>query len=215
MKVLLSVCIIILAFVSNSFASLMFVPLDEGVKNSDLIIVGTLREISENETDSGTYGKGKIFVQQFIAGNVKTMKGFVLKAGDILELNYIENFSCVMGSHKRIENKKGIFLIKLTESGEIQSQDFRVIEDLTEINKLLKKNTTPNNIFKTIKIQNEAEQYSEISRIEESNSQTSKISYCLYSNRPQTKYYPFLALLIILGSFSLYYLLYRSRFKIR
>ncbi|HSK70450.1 MAG TPA: hypothetical protein VK892_02055 [Pyrinomonadaceae bacterium] len=212
MKNLLSALVVVLAFSSVSFSKLMLIPLDEAVKGSDLIIIGTLKNISEKVEENGTYGKGEIFVEQFIAGNVKTAYGSVLEAGNRLQLNYAETFACVMGSHRRIENEKGIFLLTLNESGEIQSKDFRSLEDLTEIKKLLKRGVKPNKDFKTIKIQNEVKQ---ISTVETASSENSEISFCAYSIQPETKYHPFSALSVVLASLSLYYLLYRSRFKIR
>ena len=215
MKILLGVCIIVLAFVSGSFAKLRFVPLEEAVKTSDLIVVGTLQGISEKTEIGATYGKGEILVEEFLAGNVKTIKGFALKAGHKLELNYVENFPCVMGSHRGIENEKGVFLLTLDVNGKIQSEDFRSLESLTEINNLLRRGIKPTKIFKTIKTQNETEQYSRISTIENPNSQTSEISFGMYTLERKINYRPISALLVILVSGVLYYLLYRSRFKIR
>ncbi len=97
MKNLHVACFIVLAFAYNSFATLIFVHLDEAIKKNDLIVVGTLKGISEKSEDGVIYGKGEIFVEQFIAGNVKTNKGFSLKSGDKLQLNYIEDFACVYG----------------------------------------------------------------------------------------------------------------------
>jgi hypothetical protein len=215
MKNLHVACFIVLAFAYNSFATLIFVHLDEAIKKNDLIVVGTLKGISEKSEDGVIYGKGEIFVEQFIAGNVKTNKGFSLKSGDKLQLNYIEDFACVYGSHKRIENEKGIFLLTLNDKEEIQSKDFRSLNDLLEIKKLLKKGTKPNEVAKTIKIQNDTEQIPQTSVIETSVNQTSE-KYPLFSNKSNTReYYPLPAFLVILLSVSLYFVLYRSRFKIR
>ncbi|HEX8267728.1 MAG TPA: hypothetical protein VF596_20175 [Pyrinomonadaceae bacterium] len=136
----------------------------------------------------------------------------MIQAGDSLQLHYVENFACVMGSHRRIENKKGVFLLTFNENGEIQSKDFRSIESLNEISELLKKGVKPNKNFKTIKINNEAEQ---IPTAKETNAQNSEISFCASSSQSKTEYYSFSALLVTLASLSLYYLLYRSRYKIR
>lgn len=216
MKNLLIACVVIGAFASNSFAKLMFVPLEEAVKNSDLIVIGTLKGISEKDEAGTIYGKGEIFVEEFIAGNVRTAENLPLKTGDKLQLNYIENFACVMGSHKRIENEKGIFLLTLDDNGEIQSEDFRSLENLAEIKNLLKKGVKPNKIFKTIKTRNESGQDFKVKANENLVESDSEISFCAYSNQPKPmQYYPLQALLIILTSILLHYLLYRSRFKIR
>lgn len=216
MKNLLIACVIVFAFVSNSFAKLMFIPLEEAIENNDLIVIGILKGISERDEDGTVHGKSEIFVEEFVAGNVKTAKKLPLKNGDKLQLDYVENFACVMGSHKRIENEKGIFLLTLGDNGEIQSKDFRTLESLIEIKSLLKKGIKTNKVFKTIKIQNELEQNFKVRAKENLMEPVSEISFCMYSNQPKpTQHYPFQTLVIILTSISLYSLLYRSRFKIR
>src|SRR5690349_21811407 len=97
MKNLLAAGFIILVFAFSAFAKLAPVPLNELILNSDLIVVGTLREISERKEDGTIYGKGRIVVEQFVAGNTTTANGFELKAGDGLQLNYRETFACVYG----------------------------------------------------------------------------------------------------------------------
>ena len=217
MKSLFVNCCIILAFSCNAFAELTFVPLDEAVKKSDLIVIGTLQGISEKSETGTIYGKGEIFVEQLIEGNIKTAKGFKLKSGDRLQLNYIENFACVYGSHRRIENEKGIFLLTLNDNQEVQSKDFRSLDDLTEIRKLLKKGIKPNGIAKTVKILNDTEQKSQAPLIETSDNQTSEKAFCSLDSDKSTEkqYYPLQVFLVVLLSVSLYFVLYRSRFKIR
>ncbi len=215
MKNLLAACFIILAFASASFAKLMPVPLSEVIANSDLIVIGTLKEVSERKEGGTIYGKGKIVVEEFIAGNIATASGFKLKTGDELRLNYIEGFVCVYGSHKRIENQKGVFLLALDDNGEIQYEDFWTLVSLAEIRSFLKKGVNPREVFKTIKTQNEAEQNTQIPAVENSRKETPEISFGVYSLERKINYHLISAFLVILASFSLYYLLYRSRFKIR
>jgi len=210
MKSLLGACILIFAFASVSFANLVYVPLKDAVENSDVIIVGTLRNVSEKVEGAATYGEGEILVERYIAGNVEDA---ALKAGDKLRLKYIEDFACIMGSHKAIENEKGIFLLTVDDKGEIKSKDFRPLENLRELEKLLEKGTKTRNAFKTIKIQNDAEPAFQAA--ENQDRQTSAVSFGVYSLERKINYRPILTLLVILGSISLYYLLYRSRFKIR
>jgi hypothetical protein len=217
MKSLFVVCFILLAFSFNVFGMLLFVPLDEAVKNSDLIVVGILQGISEKSESGTTYGTGKIFVERFIAGNVKTAEGVTLKSGDRLQLNYFENFACVYGSHKRIENEKGVFLLTLDNNGEIQSKDFRSLDDLPEIRKLLKKGIKPSAIAKTIKILNDAEQKPQRPVIETSVNQNPEKVFCSLDSKKsnEKQYHPLQAFSVVLFSVFLYFVLYRSRFKIR
>ena len=176
----------------------MFIPLDEAIKDSDLIVIGTLANITEKSENGITVGEGKIFVDQFIAGNIKTKDGIPIKSGNELQLNYIESFSCVMGSHKRIENEKGVFLLKLNDNGEIQYEDFRSFESLPEIKKLLKKGVKPDDVAKTIKTRYEDKQISQPTLVEQPPETT---FYALSSEESKQKEYsPFQALLVIFAS---------------
>ncbi len=189
------------------------VTLDEAIKDSNLIIVGTLKDISERFEEDGTYGEGKIVIEKFIAGNIKTEDGWSLKPGDKLHLNYAETFSCVMGSHKRIENEKGVFLLKLNDEGEIQYKDFRSLESLPEIKKLLSKGVKLNKVAKTIKLFDGNISFSQ----QKVNSENAKPIYCdlVAESSKETDYSTLQSLLVILASIWLYRFLYRSRFKIR
>jgi hypothetical protein len=213
MKNLTFASLIILFMACNSFAWLTLIPLNQAIKGKNLIIIGTLTEITEDSNGGETIGKGKITVEQFISGNVKTNQGLRLKSGDELQLNYVESFACVMGSHKRIENEKVIFLLTLNDSGEIESKDFRSLDSLGEIKRLLKKGIKTNTAAKIIKIINNTGGISQIPLAVETSDEPNK---CLYSiEKEENEYSPLLALLVILSTIPLYYFLYESRFKIR
>jgi hypothetical protein len=211
MKNLTFATLILLFLACNSFAKLMFIPLEEAVKDKDLIIVGTLTEIIEVSNDGETVGTGKIIVDQFVSGNVKTNQGLRVKLGDGLQLNYVENFACVMGSHKRMENEKGIFLLTLNDSGEIETTDFRSLESLAEVKKLLRKGIKTNTATKVIKTISTSDEISQIPL------ETPDLPIMCVNGieKEENKYSPLLALLVVLPSILLYYILYRSRFKIR
>lgn len=213
MKNLSIACVIILIFAYSAFARLAIVTLDEAIKNNDLIIVGTLKDISERFEENGTYGEGKIVVEKFIAGNVKTENGKLLKSGDELDFNYAETFSCVMGSHRRIENEMGVFLLTINDAGEIQYKDFRSLESLSEIKKLLSKGIKLNKAAKTIRLFEGSITISQ-SRFD---SKSLKPVYCdlVADSSEETDYSILRALLAVLAAIRLYRFLYRSRFKIR
>lgn len=198
----------LLFFVSQTFAKLSAISLDKAIGNSNLIVVATLKNISKGNKDGDINGKGDIFIEKIVGGNVRTINGNALKSGDILELKYFGGFACIYGSHKRIENEKGIFLLTLNSDGEIFRDSFRPLKDLPEIEKLLKKGIVPNEIFKTVKLKNEIVSKSE-------NEENAKVSFCIYSTEKRLNYNLFLALSVVFGAIGLYYLLYRSRFKIR
>ncbi len=211
MKNVTFAAIVLFLFACNSYARLMDIPLDEAVKDKDLIIVGALIETVEVSNNGETKGKGKIVVEQFISGNVETIQGLSLKQGDKLQLDYIENFACVMGSHRRIENEKGIFLLTLNDSGEIETKDFRSLESLAEVKRLLRKGIKTNTATRVVKTIGTTDEISQISL------ETSDLPIrCIFGiEKEENKTSPLHALSAILSSILLYYVLYRSRFKIR
>ena len=215
MKNLTIAFFIICAFSFNAFAKLAFIPLDELIKGSDLIVVGTLTGISEHSQDGIIRGAGEIVIEKVVAGNVKTTEGFPLKSGDRLQLNYVEGFACVYGSHKRIENEKGIFLLTINEQKEIQYENFRSLDSLSEIKRFLHNGIKPNQVAKRIKIQNK--QIAQTLLIESPDNQNTETNFCATkSNETDTKEYsPIQAFLAVLASMLLYRVLYRNRLIIK
>lgn len=214
MKNLTIAFFIVCAFASNAFAKLVFIPLDELIKDNDLVIVGTLTEISQSSTDGVIRGTGEIVIEKVVAGNVKTTEGIALKSGDRLQLNYKEGFACVYGSHKRIENEKGVFLLTVNEQEEIQDENFLPLNRLLEIKKLLRKGIKPNEIAKRIKIQNK--QIIETSLIESPENQNTETNFCAMKSRwsDAIEHHPMQAFWIVLAAMLLYRVLYRKRFKV-
>lgn len=213
MKDLTIVFFIICTFSFNAFAKLAFIPLDELIKASDLIVIGTLTGISERSEDRVIHGTGEIVIEKVIAGDVTTTKGFSLASGDRLQLNYIEGFACVYGSHRRIENEKGIFLLTINDKQEIQYEHFRSLDGLFEIKRFLRKGIEPDKTAEKIKIQNE--QFTQTSPIESPENPNTETNFrAVKSNESDTKeYYPMRAFLVVLASMLLYRILYRSGFN--
>jgi hypothetical protein len=208
MKNLFIASFFVLAFSFNAFAKLAIVPIDELIKESDLIVVGTLTSILEKNVDFAVHGTGEIVVEKIVAGDRETAKGFLIKRGDRLLFGYIEGFPCVMGSHKRIENEKGIFFLTFDDKGEIKSESFRPLNDLSAIKNLLKKGITPRESLKTVKLQNAAPNAPQpVSFFTPYDNCSSKRAAEIFSVK--------MAFLVFLSSILLYWILYRSRFKIR
>jgi hypothetical protein len=207
MKNLFIASFFVLVFSFNAFAKLDIVPVDELIKESDLIVVGTLTSILEKNVDFAVNGTGEIFVESVVAGDTETAKGVLIKRGDRLLFGYIEDFPCVMGSHKRLENEKVIFFLIFNDKGEIKSENFRPLEDLPAIKKFLKKGIKPRASVKTVGI-------GEPAKVPKS--QVFFHSYPMHSDEQMERWLAQrLTVLVILGSILLYWILYRSRFKIR
>ena len=194
MKKLFIAYFFILLFCYSSFATLQNLPLDKLVKDSDLIVVGTLQSVSEHRFDSENKGEGQIIIEQVIIANAKTGEGSPIKSGDKLKLIWNEDFACVYGIHKRTESQKGVWFLKVGDDGSVISghpQRFKSTDELTEIRNALEQEkisgaqtNSPAKIIKTVDV----------------------------SGR---NYFPFNAFLTMLVSIFLYCLLYRKRFKIR
>ncbi len=110
MKTLFTACFIILSFSFNCFAMWALIPTDELVKESDLIVIGTLQSVSRYTKDNIDYSEGKIVVEKVISGNVKTTEGFSLKMGDKIKFKWQASTLIVYPrlDHSSNEYKKGI-----------------------------------------------------------------------------------------------------------
>jgi hypothetical protein len=221
MKKILAACFIVFTFSCNTFADLAYISTEESVKRSDFIVIGTLQSISDIYQDDANFGRinvgdgeGVLVIDKVVAGNVLTNNGLPLKSGYGLRLKWSEFSACLSGWHRRTENKKGVWLLKFDKDGAIETShpaQFASIEQLSEIKKYVKKYSKQ--FRKATIIQ------PEVNRNSSDFQQNAEIPYATVSEistlSKAAKYYPSQAFLVILVSISLYWLLYRSRFKIR
>jgi hypothetical protein len=115
-KLLPALLLLFLILPANVRAMWAAVPLEELVQESDLIVVGTLRDVSEHTADGRDYGEGRIVVREVIWGRVSP--------GDSLLLKW-ENSSaivCPRVEHKYNEGEEGIWL--LTRDGEAVAANY-------------------------------------------------------------------------------------------
>lgn len=98
------------------------VPLEELVQESDIIVVGTLRDVSEHTDDGIDYGEGRIDVREVIWGNVSK--------GDSLTLKWQNSsaVACPRVEHGDSAGAEGIWL--LTRNGDAVNADYpgRVVD---------------------------------------------------------------------------------------
>lgn len=97
--------LMLLSLPAAAHASWAEVPLEELVQESDLIVVGTLRDVSERSDGETDYGEGRIDVRAVIWGDVSP--------GDALTLKW-ENASavaCPRTEHKHNADAEGIWLL--------------------------------------------------------------------------------------------------------
>ncbi len=222
MKKIFIVCFIIFGFSVNSFAQSFsqWVPLERLVKESDLIVMGTLRSVSRYTNDNTDYSEGIIVIEEVVSGNVETTEDSPLKSGDRIKLTW-QNPSAKI--HERIElgsdeNNEVIKILRVKSDGTVTAENLfsmraATTNQLGEIRKILRKQKTRKDlrrvrlfdeIYPSITNPNQQTQNSDTNQnqVIEVNSKSSQDSSLV-------------VLITILFSLSLYWILYRSRFKIR
>lgn len=224
MKKLFFVCFVILLFSGNSFGSWAMIPTSDVVKRSDLILIGTLQSVSQYTKNEIDYSEGILLIEQVVAGDVKTTDGFPLRSGDKIKLKW-QNSSfviCPRVEHKGHENAKGFWIIEVTEDGAVSSDypwRFKPLGEADEVGKALRKEN-PRQTSLKVKLLNENSQNAMnqqtkiVDSIENQSNQPVKIVE-INDISTKRKYSLLNALLVVLFSSGLYWLLYRSRFKIR
>jgi branched-subunit amino acid ABC-type transport system permease component len=218
MKTLFTVCFIILSFSFNCFAEWALIPTDELVKESDLIVIGTLQSVSRYTKDNVDYSEGKIVVEKIISGNVKTTEGFPLKMGDKIKFKWQAStlIVCPRLDHSSNENEKGIWLLEV-ESDKTVSADyprrFNSLNEMSELKKILRK-TKVRKTSQRVELLNENPLNITNQQIQNSDTfQNQTIEPITIAT--VGSYSTFNALLVALFSLGLYWILYRSKFKIR
>jgi hypothetical protein len=145
------VCFIIFGFSVNSFAQsfTQWIPLNRLVKESDLIVMGTLHSVSRYTNDDTDYSEGLIVIEEVVSGNVKTTEDSPLKLADKIKLTW-QNPSTKI--HGRIEpggseNNEVIWILRVKSDGTVTADNLFSIRaattnQLEEIRKILRKQKT-------------------------------------------------------------------------
>lgn len=202
MKLILSVMLVISlsTLVSGTWA---LVPLDELVAESDLIIVGTLYSAAED--DEGI-GHGYIMVDEIVWGRARTFPDRPLRVGDNLKIKWADNWACASGMHMRRANQKGVWLLDVAEDGTVSAAypgKFAGLDQLSEIRRLLLKGK-------------EKKPYAvDIYLGETPVAVHSGETRFVVDVAPSTDYPLVRAGITLLLATGFYWLLYRSRFRIR
>lgn len=235
MKKISTVVFVILVFAFNLFAQsfTQWKPLERLVRESDLIVSGTLYSVSNYTKDNIDYSEGIIVIEEFISGNVKTTEDLPLKTGDKIKLTW-QNPSTEIYERVELGGSEGnetIKILRVKSDGTVTVDNFfsmraASIGQRREIRNILQKQKTRKNLRK-VKLFNEAyvdlpkvklfnETYSDINnqnrQIQNPNTIQNQITEV--DKKAPSYSYPN-ALIIILFSISFYWILYRSRFKIR
>lgn len=102
--------LLLLLLPASARASWAHVSVEQLVQETDLIVVGTLRDVSAHTADEMDYGRGRIEVHEVIWGKVSPGDSLLLKWSNPSGL------ACPRVEHKHHQGEKGIWL--LTRDGE-------------------------------------------------------------------------------------------------
>ena len=138
MKKIFAGALLAIMSVTSSFGAWAVVSLEELVAESDLIVVGTLHSATE---DHEGIGRGRIEIEEIVSGKARTLEGRPLSVGDNLRINWADNWACAQGMHERRIGEKGVWLLDILEDGTVSAAypgKFTKLEDLFEIRRLLR-----------------------------------------------------------------------------
>ncbi len=214
MKKLAVACFVVLMLSAFGYAEFAILEIKERVKINNLIVIGRLLNTSETETETQKLSKGTLLIDKTIYGNFVFSNGQKLKSGDKIKVEWQNSkmIACQLGF---AEDTEEIWFLNVNDEGNIESlspSTTAALDELPEVKEHVKKQKRSNEAVKTIRISDHSQQNS-LAEIPTGND--SKISFGIYSLERKLNYQLILVFLIILSSISLYYLLYRSRFKIR
>ena len=196
----IAVALVFLGLLSNfAFANFGIPKIEDLVKENNLIVFGTLKNGEEVETKTEQITNGILIVEKIILGNYKLKDGQTLQPGDKLKIQWI-NSKQIPCQFRYPENGTEIWFLNVDNTGNIEPIRHPGVTAgvgaLPEIYKQIEqkvKNYQTDNV-KSLDIVVESK----------------------YSIQEKPKSYsPLYAFLVALFSISLYFILYRSRFKIR
>lgn len=207
MKVLFNSAFLIILISTTVFGTWALIPLEEVVAKSDLIIIGTLHSAEE---DSEGIGQGYIQVDEIIYGKAVTLEGQPLKISDNLKIKWADNWACAAGMHQGRVGKKGIWLLTVNPDGTVNAgypgrftQEF---EKLGEIKRLKKRKLLE--VF--VDVQRPDPSLPPLDNDKLDNEPTVKVDTSPFPDRPARR------VLSVIGFFiALYWLMYRSKYRIR
>jgi hypothetical protein len=108
---------------SSSLAMWRIPPLDELVHDSDIIVIGTLEQVSEYTQNGMDYGQGSILIDEVVWG--------MENPGGLLSLKWQNEsiLACPRVEHRHNEGKKSIWLLTVEPDGSVRANNpGRVVE---------------------------------------------------------------------------------------
>lgn len=213
MKTKIFNCLLIFTFSTFAHASFVYFSIEKRVNANNLIVIGTLQTLSRTETDEFEINNGTLVIESVVYGNFANSVQRKLQKGDRISIEWrnVKSFGCKFGF---ADDHTEVWFLTVGKDGRIESLGPNSSSDLAklnEVNKYVKKGSI-DKTSKYILLQNEIEKTTKTGSVGQEES-----ANCAFpAYKPETKEYSFFsALLVILASISLYFIMYRSRFKIR
>jgi hypothetical protein len=211
--------IIVLSFSFNIKAMWAMIPTEQLIKETDLVVIGTLQGVNGFTKDDIDYSEGTILIEKVIAGNDTTTSGEHLESGDRIVIKWQNSsmIACPRVEHKGDENTKGIWLLEVESDGTVSSDypwRFRPLNELDKLKKILRKTKVRRNLTR-IAIVNETPSSRIEARPSTTEHETEEIPTEVNSTATTQEYSPVNAIVVFALFTFLYCILYRSRFRIR
>jgi hypothetical protein len=134
MKYILSMMLVFLLPVV-AVSDWIVISLESGVNTSDIIVVGTLRDVSEETRDGIDYGTGEIIVDEVLWGNIEPGQKLVLVWQNE------SNIDCPRVEHRAHQNKQAVWLLNVKPEGKVAADNpgrFVSIEKKAKVLELLR-----------------------------------------------------------------------------
>ena len=100
-----------------AYAEWIVMSLESAVKNSDIIVVGTLRNVSEETRDGTDYGSGEIVVDEVLSGKAEPGQRLSL----VWENEH--NVMCPRVEHRADQDKRLIWLLTLRSGDKVAADN--------------------------------------------------------------------------------------------
>lgn len=216
MKKIFFAFLCVFVFSTFVFGKFLTLTIEERVKENNLIVIGSLISVTETETAETRLSKGTLVIEKVIYGNFTNSTGQSLKSGDKVQVEWqnSKRIACQFGFS---ENETEIWFLKVDDEGNIgylSPSTTASLFELSEVKKYLKKQKREDVVVKTVKSQKDFRVIPQADSVKDNNSEV--VFNPLYNQASKQKEYSsFSALLVIFISIALYWILYRSRFKIR
>lgn len=108
---------LVLLLPAAAFPDWIVISLESAVKDSDLVVTGTLHDVSEETREGVDYGKGEITVDEVLWGRAEVGEKLTLvwqNASDI---------ECPRVEHREHRNKRAIWLLTRRPGGEVAADN--------------------------------------------------------------------------------------------